>query len=312
MNTHDHDNDALPGDDELKALYRSLPRKEPSPELDRAIKRAAADAVRSKPRHSVPRWPVAVASAAMVVVAAGLGWRLMQQPSNVPQIQTTNSAPAETTPVPAAAPTPPPPPPAATEDVATESATPPAAKLARQATPPLLSKQENIRSAMKPKVLARVTPPPSPAPAAPPPAVAEASIAPAPQESANVAYAPVPVAAPPPAPPAPPAAPAQMQAAPAEAAAPQADVAASGAPHAAMNRQAAAMRAMAAPAPIVPAQDVTAANSADTPTQELGKIRQLFALQRRDEAVQRLLAFRKAHPDIALPDDLRAQLPDHE
>ena len=72
------------------------------------------------------------------------------------------------------------------------------------------------------------------------------------------------------------------------------------------------MRAMAAPAPIAPAQDATAANPADTPAQELGKIRQLFALQRHDEAVQRLLAFRKAHPGIALPDDLRAQLPDHE
>ena len=79
MNTHDHDNDALPGDDELKALYRSLPRKEPPPAMDRAIKRAAADAVRGTARRSTPRWPVAVASAAMVVVAAGLGWRLMPQ-----------------------------------------------------------------------------------------------------------------------------------------------------------------------------------------------------------------------------------------
>ena len=78
MNTHDHDNEPLPGEDELKALYRSLPRKEPSPALDNAVKRAAAHAVRASQRRPFTRWPVAVASAAMVVVAAGLGWRMMR------------------------------------------------------------------------------------------------------------------------------------------------------------------------------------------------------------------------------------------
>jgi Meckel syndrome type 1 protein len=77
----------------------------------------------------------------------------------------------------------------------------------------------------------------------------------------------------------------------------------------ALSQRTSAMKVMAAPAA---APDSTAANAADTPTQELEKIRQLFALHRHDEAVQRLTAFQQAHPDVALPDDLRAQLPDHE
>jgi Meckel syndrome type 1 protein len=73
----------------------------------------------------------------------------------------------------------------------------------------------------------------------------------------------------------------------------------------------AAMKTMAAPAPM-PGLGDTAAHPADTPAQELAKIRLLFALQRHDEAMQRLLAFQQAHPDVALPADLRAQLPNHE
>lgn len=52
MNTHRPDDarsndERLPGEDELDALYRKLPRKEPAPALDAAVLRAAAAAVRS-------------------------------------------------------------------------------------------------------------------------------------------------------------------------------------------------------------------------------------------------------------------------
>lgn len=111
--------------------------------------------------------------------------------------------------------------------------------------------------------------------------------------------------APPPAPPAPVAEAVTPAYAPMPAA-PPIEVASNRSERAAMT-----MKTMAAPAPM-PAPDATAANPTDTPAQELAKIRQLFALQRHDEAVQRLVAFQQAHPDVALPDDLRAQLPDHE
>jgi hypothetical protein len=317
MSTHDHDNDALPGEDELKALYRSLPRKEPSPALDRAIKRAAAEAVRPAQRRSVPRWPVAVASVAMLVVAAGLGWRMMLQPSSVPQIPTASSV-TTNNPTPAQAPTPTPglaqsatpsaPPPRITA-APEESPTSPVPQVARRAAPPLLSEHDNIRSAMKPKVVARMAAP------APAPVTAEASAPVMATPTESIVAAPAPMAAPAPPPPAP----APMQSAPMATAAPSFYAAPStpAAPVGGMPRQqenrAAAMKTMAAPAPApMPMQDAAAPNPSDTPAQELDKIRQLFALHRRDEALQRLTTFQKAHPDIPLPDDLRAQLPDHE
>lgn len=67
-------------------------------------------------------------------------------------------------------------------------------------------------------------------------------------------------------------------------------------------------RAIAPP----PASDPTAADPTDRPDQELAKIRQLVAAQRHDEALQRLAAFRQAHPDVALPDDLKDLQAAHE
>ncbi|WP_109125784.1 hypothetical protein [Dyella sp. C11] len=267
MNTHD-DNDMLSGDDDLKALYRSLPRKEPSPALDSAIKRAAADAVR--PRHSLPRWPIAVASTAVIVVAGALGWRMAQQPSashhSVSQTVAASAAP-QAPPVLAA------PPATGNLDAAPSLAPAPASLAVARETP-----HENIRSAMKAKVVA----PAAPARQAP---VAAAESAPVVAMTEAAAPAPAP-------------------AAPAYALQAARSSVTSAEPRM-------AMKAMVMPA-AAPQRDATAADTADTPDQELAKIRELFALQRHDEAVQRLAAFQKAHPDVPLPDDLRTQLPDHE
>lgn len=296
MNTHDPDHDDLPGDDELKALYRSLPRKEPSPALDAAIKRTAADAVRVQRQRHATRWPVAVASCAVIVVAAGLGWRMMQQPSSVPQIPTsgavvTSSAPSNEPVAPALAPSTV----VADSPVAAPVAPAPAARMAASARP----KQENIRSAMKPKLVAptmATEQPPAAATEPAPMAVMQAG------RAADMSLAaPAPLAAPP----APVAESTEAAYAPAPAA-PPATIAGNLDQH-----PVAAMKTMAAPAPM-PALGSTAARPSDTPAQELAKIRLLFALQRHDEALQRLHAFQQAHPDMALPDDLRAQLPSHE
>jgi resuscitation-promoting factor RpfA len=63
----------------------------------------------------------------------------------------------------------------------------------------------------------------------------------------------------------------------------------------------------AAPAPVAAAAD-TATSASDTPTQELDKIRLLFAQGHDDEARQRLAAFRHAHPQWELPPELQAKL----
>ena len=68
-----HDDERLPGEDELAALYRKLPDKQPSPALDAAVLRAAAEAIRpatTRPRRA--RWPVALGTAATLVLAFGL------------------------------------------------------------------------------------------------------------------------------------------------------------------------------------------------------------------------------------------------
>ncbi|RAO77998.1 hypothetical protein [Dyella jiangningensis] len=285
MNTHDHDDDPLPGEDELKALYGSLPRKEPSPSLDQAVHRMAADAVRPSKRRA--RWPAMAASAAVLVLAGGISWRLYEQsPERTPMPAPAASGREAATSAGLAAPAPPRAAKATTEPAAT------AASSLATSTPAIAQRQhESIRMALKPRVL----------PAAPATrrAVPEAAAPsePTAQDQVMEASAPLPA----PAPPVPAAAQAYAPSPPA--------------PEARANdsRHAMAAKTMAAPAvvAIAPA-DPTARNPADSPEQELDKIRQLFAQQRRDEALQRLSAFRQAHPDIPVPGDLQDQQARHE
>ncbi|WP_267221708.1 hypothetical protein [Dyella silvae] len=281
MNTHDHhDDEPLPGEDELKALYRSLPRKEPKPALDEAVRQAAAGAVRPSRTKRMPRWPVAAASAAVLVLVAGVSWRWYEQPSSVPQIpaqaEMKEGAPA--------------PQPAATSPVAAaEQAAPPAAAAAPSAAQNAPQMQASARPVAKARVMtpALATREATPPVAAPAPMTITSQIA----EPAPAPRAAMPAPAPPSAP------------APEVASESRADYSS----HAVM-----AMKAAAASMRAAPVIDPTAPNPTDTPVQELDKIRQLFAQQRRDEALKRLAAFQQMHPDQPLPDDLRAQLPDHE
>lgn len=88
-----HDDD-LPGEAELKALYGRLPPHEPGPALDAAVLRAAAQAVETKAPRRRARWPVALGTAATLVLAAGLGWQMRKLPVEAPM---TSAVPASAT-----------------------------------------------------------------------------------------------------------------------------------------------------------------------------------------------------------------------
>jgi len=329
-----HDDERLPGEDELAALYRKLPDKQPSPALDAAVLRAAAEAIRppATARSRRPRWPVALGTAATLALAFGLTWHMREWPSATQpaQLPTVPADRSESTPAAtaiAAQATPAPAPIALPESVAPA---PPAIAAPRRTNRDLDARVEKRRSVPS-GILAnrqRVMSPPAPAPivemtvattapAAEPVAPQADAAAPSDQVLAGAASKPATQAFAAPAP-----APFVNQSASVttlaqsnrsesmRAAAPKQQAA---------QEQASAAAPAYAPAPIAPppadfaaksdSPDSTAAQAGDTPMQELEKIRQLFALDRRDEARQRLTAFHRDHPDYALPPELRSQLP---
>lgn len=322
---HAPDDERLPGEDELSSLYRKLPTIEPPAALDAAVRRAAAEAV--KPPVAVrrrTRWPVALSSAAALVIAAGLAWRMGQMPSKQDELREA-AARHEAQTVTAQEP-----PKAEHEPVATLSS-PPAQMQAKIIAPPEPPKPPPHAHARVEKVQERPQQMVRPLPSE---AVEEASSNPVP--------APAPVPPPPPAPPAPPSPPegltggrfdASTNATPSPAPAPaiadkiaQVDRAleqtSQQQQQAAPARQATQLplRAAPKPAPVMPApmaQEALPAQAppvdlgfdkADTPEQELQKIRGLFSLNQRDDARKRLADFHRDHPDYELPADLRDQL----
>jgi Meckel syndrome type 1 protein len=67
----------------MRAAYAALPRREPGAALDAAVLGAAHRAV----RRERPRWPFALASAAVMALAIGIGWQL--------QLDRRETAPAQ-------------------------------------------------------------------------------------------------------------------------------------------------------------------------------------------------------------------------
>ncbi|NII73659.1 Meckel syndrome type 1 protein [Dyella sp. SG562] len=311
MNTQlppDNDNDlpdkgSLPGEDELGALYRKLPRKEPGPALDAAVLRAAAQAIRADQPAAAsahapkrPRWPIALGSAAVLVLAAGLGWRMRDMPASVPAAQpgavTVQEAAKPAAPTVAAAPAPAPAP-----AVQGEVAESPVSLPEKAAPAGIVAARVRQADAVAAKRAALPASAMRNAPLQERAALASAPMAaaPAPAEQPTPAEQPRPAAA----------------AAELRAYAPKpAEPVAQGY---AANQQAAdrgadaAANVMATPA-APPLADDTARNAQDTPAQELDKIRRLLARRHRDEARQRLADFHRDHPDYTLPDDLRTLL----
>lgn len=101
-----HDDD-LPDERELAALYARLPKAEPDPALDAAVLARAGRAASARRRA---RWPVALGSAAVLVLAAGLAWQLRDSRPDVtatppaPMAQRVESTGPASAPVQASAP----------------------------------------------------------------------------------------------------------------------------------------------------------------------------------------------------------------
>ena len=290
--------EALPGEAELAALYRQLPQNEPGPALDAAVLRAAAQALdtdgtrpavpverRKAPREPGdwvhpkpaavtsaapasawkprPRWLVGLSSAAAIVLAAGLAWRM----HDLPQTESTPVASGSVAPAQAEATT-----------AATNAPMPPAPLPAPPKQPP-------------PRIIAAAPPAPMAAKSRQVAADKQAAAASRDEQSAGAGSR-----------------------APADAMRRASNEAATNAAKPTVAKAAASAPSMqatmaAAPAPVAARVDAdTAANVSDTPTQELDKIRQLFAQGLDDEAQQRLAAFQHAHPQWELPPELQAKL----
>ncbi|MFI4968889.1 MAG: hypothetical protein ACHP7D_01695 [Lysobacterales bacterium] len=275
----DRDLDHLLGDDggEFGALYRRLPRMEPPRRLDRSVLGEAVRAVHGRtPRGQ--RWIVGLGSAAGVVLAAGIAWHVGHDALRQSAQDTFRDAP-QVVPV---------------EPITgvarhkrepaieaqNEAAPPPAASMPA----PPLKKSEHPRAAAKPL----------PAPA--PPLRAPASPA-----------QPVPSAAPPAAFPAD-AAQREEKAQAAEAGAATGAAGTRSAPASDALDQAMSPRQRAGFAP-APSSSVELRRDLQLePVDWLAHIRQLLHQGRRQQAIESLRLFHRAHPDWQLPDELRPLL----
>jgi resuscitation-promoting factor RpfA len=284
--------EALPGEAELAALYRQLPQSEPSPALDATVLRAAAQALETQPAVPVerrkaprepgdwvhpkpaavtpaapagsarklrPRWLVGLSSAAALVLAVGLAWRMHESPrSESAPVASGSVAPVQA-------------------EAATNAPMPPAPLPAPPKQPP-------------PRILAAA--PHAPKAAKSRQAVADKQAAPVSRDEQQLAGA--------------------APRAPADVTRQASNEIATSATKPAVAEAAASAPSLqstmvAAPAPVAAAAD-TATSASDTPTQELDKIRLLFAQGHDNEAQQRLAAFRHAHPQWKLPPELQAKL----
>lgn len=268
--THDDD---LPGEAELRALYGRLPPSEPAPALDAAIRQAAAQAGQPTVQARRPRrWPIALGTAAAVVLATGLAWRMREMPAR------ETSSPSA---------------PAAAMEAARNEATrmPPGAGLA---SPPPRGTPAMKSVASEPAMAAGRASPANP----PPPALALARRAPAPVAAPRMAERMAPASTPPAAP----SPRGQIRASEADALG-AARMAAPAAP--APPSAPAAFAPRFAPAPGSATIETSVASS---PEVELDAIRVLYAKGKTVEADKRLRTFHDSHPDWPLPDDLRRHL----
>lgn len=265
-----NDDELTPEERELAELYLQLPQAEPDRALDDDVLASAAHPHR---RWRAPRWVLGVGTAAVLVLAAGIAWRLHQPgapapvPAGAPSARPTSTAAALQSRT-----VPPPAPHAASAVPAPPAPPPPVQRKSTPATPPTYVPKAAILQAAP-------APPPAP-PAPPPPARGMAQSLP----SADV-YELVPAH------PASKVVHASGHAATAPAPPPPVEE----------------VSVNAAAAPPQPPADIAPASTAPLPTTgAIAHIRALLRAGKRAEAVRALHAFKQVHADYPLPADLKA------
>jgi hypothetical protein len=278
--------DELLGEDggRVGNLYRRLPRYEPPRRLDRAVLGEAARAVHSGRPPRRQRWIVGVGSAAGLVLAAGIAWRIGHEPisQDVPASSAPRVVPVE--PISESA--------RAKREEAPQQSAADASNAAqpdsensptRAAQGELKQEPHKARASSKPAPPALAAPKPAPAPAA------SAPPAPFPAEERDREQA------------------TDLQQSAAAGRAPAAQTAGTMAPAFEKKVEAPGERGLASPTP--PSGSVELRRDMQlAPEDWLAHIHQLQRQGRRQQATESLRLFQRAHPDWTIPDDLRPLL----
>jgi hypothetical protein len=274
-------------------LYRRLPRYEPPRRLDRAVLNEAARAVHSGKPPRRQRWIVGIGSAAGLVLAAGIAWRIGHDPMSsndvAPATRSEQVVPVQPIDEPARAKheesAQPAAPPAEAESDASRASRSNAAgaPMQRQEAAPMKEVQRKTRASAKPmSPPAAAAEPPKPAPA--------------------------PMAAPPPAPQAFPGSTEQRERAQGNLEKSSEDklgISRTGA--GAADKRSDAERGAASPT--LPSGSVELQRDMRlAPHDWLAHVRQLMQQGRHQQATESLRLFVRAHPDVHVPDDLRPLL----
>jgi len=295
MSSHDPDRDVddLLRDDggKLGNLYRRLPRYEPPRRLDRAVLSEAARAVHSGKPPRRQRWIVGVGSAAGLVLAAGIAWRIGHDPMNANDApNSVRVVPVQPITEPARAkrdsPTQPAAAPAETDAASAPESQLQGAAQNRAAKDEVKSVERKAKAARQPATPAPMTAPEAAKPATPPPppvAAARAEPFPAAPEQPERAQ---------------------------EFEKSSAGKAASAEADAAVDKEAASAagaRGLSSPTP--PSGSIELRRDmALAPQDWLAHIRQLKHQGRMQQASESLRLFQRAHPDWTIPDELRPLL----
>jgi len=285
MSARDPDDLLRDGGGEIGDLYRRLPRYEPPRRLDRAVLNEAARAVHSGRPPRRQRWIIGVGSAAGLVLAAGLAWRIGHEPIRQNEAVAPPAAPqvVPVQPIDASSR-------AKHEAPARDEAAPATEESPRveraQAAGSVSNRQDQLKAVRKQRAESKSAPPPVPN-EAPPPAAAAPEPKPFSASEQELGQ--------------------QKDAD--KAAGASAGIAAQAPDAAAAEKRAATTNVRGRASPTLPSSSVELQRDMQlAPPDWLAHIRDLVQQGRRQQATESLRLFVRTHPEHRVPADLRKLL----